>query len=68
MQIQFSTQVWKENLENNKPVTKGNPTGIYLVKVKDWHIRTRCEIYSELTINTPERRHWGRSGVFSVYF
>ena len=26
------------------------------------------EICSELTIKTPERRHWGRSGVFIVNF
>ena len=23
-----------------------------------------CEICSKLTIKTPERHHWGRSGVF----
>ena len=27
-----------------------------------------CEIYSELTIKTPERRHRRRSGVFVVNF
>ena len=26
--------------------------------------RTRCEICSKLTIKTPERRYWRRSGVF----
>ena len=30
--------------------------------------RTRCEIYSELAIKTPERRQWHRSGVFIVNF
>ena len=25
---------------------------------------TRCEIISKLTIKTPERREWSRSGVF----
>ena len=30
--------------------------------------RTRCEIFSELTIKTPKRRHWCRSGVFIVNF
>ena len=30
--------------------------------------RTRCEICSKLTIKTPERRHWRRSGVFIVNF
>ena len=30
--------------------------------------RTRCEICSKLTIKTPERRQWRRSGVFIVNF
>ena len=30
--------------------------------------RTKCEIYSKLTIKTPERRHWRRSSVFIVNF
>ena len=27
-----------------------------------------CEIYPKLTINTPGRRYWRRSGVFIVNF
>ena len=30
--------------------------------------RTRCKIWSKLTIMTPERRQWHRSGVFIVTF
>ena len=30
--------------------------------------RTRCEIFSKLTIKTPTRRHWHRSGVLTVNF
>ena len=30
--------------------------------------RTRCEIWSKLTIKTPGRRDWRRSGVFIVNF
>ena len=30
--------------------------------------RTRCEICSKLTLKTPERRQWCRSGVFIVTF
>ena len=30
--------------------------------------RTKCEICSEFTIKTPERRQWCRSGVFIVNF
>ena len=43
------------------------PVGIYLLKVNNRNTRTRCEI-SNLTIKTPERRHWHRSGVFIVNF
>ena len=42
--------------------------GIYLLQVNNRNTRTRCEIYSKLTIKTPERRQWRRSGVFIVNF
>ena len=55
-----------------KPIFDGkeiyNPAGIYLLKVNNRNTRTRCEICSKLTINTPERRHWRPSGVFIVNF
>ena len=44
------------------------PAGIYLLKVNNRNTRTRCEICLKLTKNTPERRHWRRSGVFIVNF
>ena len=45
------------------------PAGNYLFKVNNKSTRTRCEICSELTIKTPERRQaWRRSGVFIVNF
>ena len=34
----------------------------------DNYTRTRCEVSWKLTIKTPERRHWPRSGVFIVNF
>ena len=34
-----------------------SPVGIYLLKVYKRNTRARCEIYSKLTIKTPERRH-----------
>ena len=49
-------------------VCKVYPAGIYLLKVNNRKTRTRCEICSKLTIKTPERRHWRRSGVFIVNF
>ena len=33
-----------------------SPVGIYLLKVNNKNTRTRCEIFSKLTIKTPERR------------
>ena len=47
-----------------KDGVKAHPAGIYLLKVNNRNIRARCEICSKLTIKTPERRHWCRSGVF----
>ena len=40
------------------------PVGIYLLKVNNRNTRTRREICSKLTLKTPERRHWRRSGIF----
>ena len=39
-----------------KKQTLRYPAGIYLFKVNNRNTRTRCEICSKLTINTPERR------------
>ena len=57
--------------EDTVAMTKSSiflPAGIYLLKVNNRNTRTRYEICSKLTINTPERRHWRRSGVFIVNF
>ena len=48
--------------------TRTYPARIYLLKVNSRNTRTRCQICSELTINTPERRQWRRSGVLIVNF
>ena len=44
------------------------PAGNYIFKINNKNTRTRCEICSNLTLNTPERRKWRRSGVFIVNF
>ena len=44
------------------------PDNIYLFKINNRNARKRCEICSELTIKTPERRHWRRSRAFVVNF
>ena len=36
---------------------KQSSAGIHLLKVNNRNTRTRCEIYSKLTIKTPERHH-----------
>ena len=45
-----------------------NPAHIYLFKVNNRNFNIRCGLYSKLTIKTPERRQWRRSGVFAVNF
>ena len=45
-----------------------NPANIWLFKVNNRNTRKRCEVCSKLTVKTPERRHWRRSGVFIVNF
>ena len=42
--------------------------GNHMFNVNNRNTRTRCEIFLKLTIKTPERRHWCRSGVFIVNF
>ena len=39
-----------------------------MFKVNKRNTWTRCKICSKLTIKTPERRKWRRSGVFTVNF
>ena len=47
---------------------RNNQAGIYLLKVNNRNTRTRCDICSKLTINTPERHHCRRAGFFIVNF
>ena len=47
------------------------PAGNFMFKVNKRNTRTRCEIFSKLTMKTTEFRHWRhqrRSGVFIVNF
>ena len=41
---------------------------IYLFKVSKRNTLKRCKICSKLTIKTPKRCHWRRSGVFITIF
>ena len=42
----------RQNTKKKQP--KNYPAGIYLFKVNNRNTRARCEIYSKLTIKTPE--------------
>ena len=44
------------------------PVSIYLFRVNYWNTRTMREIGSKLTIKTPERGQWRRSGIFIANF
>ena len=46
----------------------GIPANIYLFKINERNTRKRCEIYSKLTIKTPEWRYWRCFGVFIFNF
>ena len=39
------------------------PSSIYLLKVNNRNTRASCEICSELTVKTPERRHCFRVSI-----
>ena len=49
-------------------VHRVDPAGIDMLKVNNRNIRTRCEICSNLTIKTRERRQWRRSDILIVNF
>ena len=61
---QFSTRSQTSVLILTKFEQINYPPDIYMFKVNNKNTRTSCEICSKLTIKTPERRQWRRSGVF----
>ena len=70
MHLLFFCSLWKHQDTGISRCFQGyrDPASIYLFKVNNRNTRARCEICSKLTIKTPERRHWRRSGVFIVTF
>ena len=48
--------------------TDSNSVGIYLLKVNNRNTRASCEICSQLTIKTPERRHWHCVFIFNFEY
>ena len=45
-----------------------NPAHFYLIEFNNRNTRQSCMIRSKLTKKPLERRHWRRSGVFTVIF
>ena len=56
----------KSSKNDTHKIKSRNPAGNYMLKVNERSTRTRCEIFSKLTVKTPERCQWRRSGVFIV--
>ena len=55
-------------MPTGKYLSEMNPACIRLFKFNKVNTRTMCEICSKLTIKTPERCQWRRSGVCIVNF
>ena len=66
--INFSIQKSQKIHSNQIKYAFSFLVSIYLLKVNNGNTTTGCEICSKLTIKTPKRRHWHRSGVFIVNF
>ena len=54
--------------QNRSKFVREVSASIYFFRVSHGNSRARCELCSKLTIKTPERRHWCRSGFFIVKF
>ena len=63
MFLKSQTKTFKISLRLNI-----NPAGNYMFKVNNRNTGSRCKICLKLTIKTPERHQWRRSGVFIVNF
>ena len=66
--IKWLTVLFRMKKTQSINKNKVYPAGIYMFKVNNRSTRTRCDICSKLTIKTPERRQWRRSGLFIVNF
>ena len=66
--IQLPKKLISEGGISPKKHKRKVPSKRYLFKVNNGNLRKRCEMYSKLSLETPEWRHWRRSGVFIVNF
>ena len=66
--IKFQARPYILNYTLPYTFSKTWPSRQFYIQIINKSTRTRCKIYSKLTIKTPERRHWFRSGVFIVNF
>ena len=67
-QLTFTCSKSKIDSLQKGVTAKSYQANIYLVKVNNRNTRKRCEIFSKLTIKTPEPRRSRRSVVFIVNF
>ena len=67
-QFEFHSSEQATELNDLLKETRCCPASNYMFKVNNTNTRTRCVIYSKLTINTPQRCEWRRSSVFIVNF
>ena len=68
MEILTAKTANSDNVVKIEKNTGSYPAGNYMFKFNNGNTRTRYEIFSKLTIKTPERPQWRRSGVFIVNF
>ena len=64
----LKTMIWNSMKMYRIEKSHSSPVNIYLLEVSNKNTQKRCEIYSKLTIKTPERRRWRWSGIFIVNF
>ena len=66
----FKWSQFKVQREKEKKISpsKNVAAKIYLFIVNNKNTRKTCEICSKVTIKTPKRRQWHRSGIFIVNF
>ena len=68
--IWFYSPLWffDDFRESKSKIWRRTLTQMFLAKVNNGNTRTKCVFCSELTLETPKRRHWRRSCVFIVNF
>ena len=66
--VQKSPEYGTVNVSETDSFTNNNLVDIYLLKLNNRNTRIRYKICSKLTIKTPKRCYWRRSGLFIINF